>query len=345
MKAMILAAGVGSRLDPLTRNIPKPMVPIANKPVMEHIIVNLVRHGFTDIMVNLFHLGEQIEDYFRDGKQWGAGIRYSKEPKLMGTAGSVKTVADFFNGETFVVIGGDDLTDVDLTKGIEFHRKKQALATIGLSLVNDPSEYGVVVMNDDGRITKFVEKPKGGAFFSNAANTGIYFFEPEILDLIPHRTFYDFGSQLFPLLVGLKPFYGYLTAGYWRDIGGLAQYRQSHYDALARIIEIDIDGVRRKDGVWLGDGVDIDKSAKVEGPALIGPGCRIEADASVGANSILGRGCVVEIGATVRESILWDGACVMRNTHIERCVVGNNCQVRSNAAVFDGVIVDPHAHS
>jgi NDP-sugar pyrophosphorylase family protein len=345
MKAMILAAGVGSRLDPLTRNLPKPMVPIANKPVMEHIITNLVRHGFDRIMVNLHHMPELIEGYFGDGGRWGAKITYSRETTLLGTAGSVKHVAGFYDEGTFVVIGGDDLSDFDLTKGLGFHREKGALATIGLSLVDDPSEYGIAIMNDDGRITGFVEKPKGGAIFSNAANTGIYFFEPEILDLIPRGTFYDFGSQLFPLLVNLKPFYGYLTASYWRDIGGLVQYRQAHYDALAGLIELAIPGERRADGVWVGEGTNIDKTVSMEGPALVGDNCRIERKAQVSANSVIGRDCVVEAGATVRESILWDGACVMRDTHIERCVVGTHCKVKSNAAVFDGVIVDPHPHS
>jgi mannose-1-phosphate guanylyltransferase/phosphomannomutase len=342
MKAMILAAGVGSRLDPLTRNLPKPLVPIINRPVMEHIVELLKKHGFTDIMVNLHYLGDQIEAYFGDGSQYGVNIHYSHEDQLWGDAGSVKRVEDFFRDETFIVVGGDDLADIDLTKLMKTHRDKKALSTIALSLVDDPSEYGIVLMNEEGRITRFLEKPKGEVIFSNTANTGVYVFEPEVFDLIPRSTFYLFGKSFFPqMLAQGRPLYGHLTASYWKDVGNLQVYQDTHLDAMAGRVTINFPMPQVRKYVWIGENTEIDPSAEIEYPVVIGNNCRIEAGARVMENSVLGNGCEVERGAVVKQSILWDGAKVMRDTWIERCVVGKDCRVKTNAAIFDGVIVDP----
>jgi mannose-1-phosphate guanylyltransferase/phosphomannomutase len=339
---MILAAGVGSRLDPLTRNLPKPLVPIVNRPVMEHIIELLKKHGFNEIMVNLHYLGDQIEAYFGDGKRFGVKMFYSHEDQLWGDAGSVKKVEDFFRDETFLVVGGDDLADIDLTRLLKHHRDKKALSTIALSLVDDPSEYGIVLTNEDDRITRFLEKPKGEVIFSNTANTGFYVFEPEVFDLIPKGTFYLFGKQLYPTMLDQKrPIYGYLTAAYWKDVGNLAVYRQTHVDALEGRVPLTMPGKIRQKFVWMGENVQIDPSAEIGYPVLIGDNVVIEAGARVMENSVIGNGCAVERGATIRQSILWDGAVAMRDTWLERCVVGKDCKVKSNAAVFDGVIVDP----
>ncbi len=341
MKAMILAGGVGSRLDPLTRNIPKPMVPIVNRPVMEHILELLVRHGFGEIMVNLFHLGDQIEEYFGDGSKWNAKIHYSHEEQLWGDAGSVKRCESFFDS-TFIVIGGDDLADIDLTRLLKTHKEKKALATIALSLVDDPSEYGIVLINEEGRITRFLEKPKGEVIFSNTANTGFYVFEPEILELIPNGVFYGFGANVFPMLLEQKlPLYGHLTARYWRDVGNLKVYQQAHTDALAGRVCIQFPVKEVRKYVWVGEGTIIDPSAEVGYPVVIGNACHIEANARVLENTVIGNHCAVEKGAIVKDSILWDGAVVMRQTQLERCVVGRGCHVKTNVAVFDGVIVDP----
>lgn len=341
MKAMILAAGVGSRLDPLTRNVPKPMVPIVNRPVMEHIVELLKRHGFTEIMVNLYYLGDQIESYFGDGSRWGVRIHYSKEDRLWGDAGSVKRCEHFFD-DTFIVIGGDDITDLDLTRLVRYHREKRAIATIALSLVDDPSEYGIALLNERGRITRFLEKPRGEVIFSNAANTGIYVFEPEIFDLIPRGVTYGFGANLLPLLLEQRrPFYGFLTSSYWKDVGNLRTYQQTHVDAMQGRVALRIPYPESRKYVWIGQDVKIDPTAEIGYPVVIGNNCEIGAGAKVLENTVLGDNCVVEDNATVRESILWEGAVVMRDTMIVRCVVGKGCRVKSNAAVFDGVIVDP----
>lgn len=342
MKAMILAAGVGSRLDPLTRNLPKPLVPIVNRPVMEHIVELLAKHGFNEIMVNLHYLGDQIEAYFGDGSRWNVQIHYSREDQLWGDAGSVKRVEDFFKDDTFLVVGGDDLADVDLTRLVKTHRDKGALATIALSLVDDPSEYGIVLMNEEGRITRFMEKPKGEVIFSNTANTGVYVFSPEVFSLIPRNTFYLFGKSFFPQMLEQKrALYGHLTAHYWRDVGNLEVYRATHVDALAGRTGMKLPMREVRKFVWIGDNCEIDPSAEIAYPVAIGDNCRIEAGAKVLENTVLGNGSAVEMGAVVKQSILWEGAVVMRDTWLERCVVGQNCHVKSNAAVFDGVIVNP----
>ena len=342
MKAMILAAGVGSRLDPLTRNVPKPMVPVVNKPVMEHIVEVLARNGFKDIMVNLHYLGDQIQNYFGDGKKWGVKIHYSPEERLWGDAGSVKRCEDFFDDEAFLVVGGDDLADMDLKRLVRFHQDKKAMATISLSLVDDPSEYGIALLNERGKITRFLEKPKGEVIFSNSANTGVYVFNRDVLDLIPKGTPYGFGHNLFPMLLEQRArFFGYLTSSYWKDVGNLKQYQEAHQDALNGRCDFTIPVPEKRKYVWMGENVEIDPSAEIGYPVVIGNNCRIEKGARLLEYSVLADNCVLEIGSVVRQSILWEGACVMRNTILERCVVGDHCSVKSSAAVFYGVIVDP----
>jgi mannose-1-phosphate guanylyltransferase/phosphomannomutase len=342
MKAMILAAGVGSRLDPLTRNVPKPLVPILNKPVMEYLIDLLKKHGFDEIMVNLHYLGDQIEAYFGDGSKWGVRIHWSKEDRLWGDAGSLKRVEHFFKDETFIVIGGDDLTDMNLANLLKTHRDKKALSTIALSLVDDPSEYGIVLMDENSRITRFLEKPKGEVIFSNTANTGVYIFEPEIFNLIPRGVFYLFGKQVFPLLLEQKqPLYGHLTAAYWKDVGNLNVYRQTHKDVLGGRVDAPLPFTEIRKYTWVGKNVQIDPTAEIGYPVAIGDNVVIEADAKILENTVIGNNCAVEMGATVSDSILWEGAVIMRNTHLERCVVGTDCHVKTNAAIFDGIIVNP----
>jgi len=342
---MILAAGVGSRLDPITRTVPKPMVPIINQPVMEHIVRLLVRHGFNEIYCNTHYLAAQIEDYF-NSHEVGATMHFNRETELMGTAGGVKRVAEekhfFAKDETFLVTGGDDLTDIDLTAMLQFHKSKEAIATIGLTTVDDPSQFGVVVLEEDGRIQRFVEKPAPGTAPSNLVNTGVYLFEPEILDLIPSGQFHDFGKNVFPfLLEQQKPFFGYKMNTYWRDVGNLREYRECHDDFFQHLLKLETTVPQTGEGLWIGEGCEIDPQAEITAPCVLGPGCKIGAGARISDKSVLGAGCVVGPGATVAHSILWDGAQVQANTHIERCVVGYNCKVASDAAIFDGTIVPP----
>ncbi len=341
MKAMILAAGVGSRLDPLTRNVPKPMVPIANKPVIEHIIEVLREHGFREIIINVHYLAERITNWLGNGEKWGVSIKYSYEEEPLGTAGGVKKVEDNFDS-TFLVVGADDLCDIDLRRVLAYHQEKKAMVTIALSLVDDPSEYGVVLTNERGRVIAFIEKPRGERIPSNTVNTGIYILEPKVLSFIPEGQFFDFGRDLFPLLIDRKvPFYGYLASGYWKDVGNMKQYRAAHKDVLYKRINFHIPLKEVKPFFWQGENVEIEPSAYMEYPVVIGNGCIIKRGAQILEGTVLGDGCIIEEGAVVKQSILWRGAKVGKNTMIEGCIVGENCEVYSNAAIFEGVIVSP----
>ncbi len=342
MKAMILAAGVGSRLDPLTRAIPKPMVPIVNRPVIEHIVHDLKKHGFTEIRINLHYLGDVIQAYLGDGSRFGVQLSYAQEDKLWGDAGSVKRSQEFFGGETFMVVGGDDISDINLSEVVAFHKAKNAASTITLTPVEDPSQFGIVITEEDGRITRFLEKPKGGDVFSNTANTGVYLFEPAVFDLIPADTFYGFGNNVFPqLLAEGKPLYGFLSHAFWKDVGNLQVYRQTNFDALGGKVALDFPMPQVRPGVWIGGGSQIDPSVEIIPPVAIGSGVSVKAGATLGENTILGDGSVVEANATLRETILWEGARVSAGTHLERCVVGKDAQVQSSVAIFDANIVDP----
>lgn len=341
MKAMILAAGVGSRLDPLTRSVPKPMVPIVNRPVLEHLVELLVRHGCSQVVMNTHYLPECIEGYFGSGERFGTRILFSREERLMGTAGGVKRMAALFDS-TFVVIGGDDLTDVNLSDMIDFHRARGAMVTIGLSVVDDPSQFGVVLTGPNGAVHRFVEKPARGEVFSNRVNAQVYILEPEVLNLIPDGVPYDFGKQLFPMLLREGyPVFGYEMHSYWCDIGSLSQYRRANYDVLNGLAPLNLNVPEVERGLWVGEGARIAPRAEVGRPVVLGEGCIVESGARVLENTVVGPGVVIEEGATVRHSILWEGAEIQHGTVLERCVVGRKCRVKSNAAVFDGIIVDP----
>ena len=342
MKAMILAAGVGSRLDPLTRAIPKPMVPIVNRPVIEHIVLDLKKHGFDDIRINVHYLGSVIEEDLGDGARLGVKISYAHEDKLWGDAGSVKRSQDFFQGETFLVVGGDDISDIDLSGLMALHREKNAASTIATTLVEDPSQFGIVVTDDDGRITRFLEKPKGGDVFSKMANTGVYVFEPGVFDLIPPDTFYGFGNEVFPqLLAEGRPLYGFSTHAYWKDVGNLQVYRQTNFDALNGLVHLEFGLAETAPSIYQGENVQLDPSAEITSPAALGHGVTVGAGAKLLGNVILGDGTVIEPNATLKDTITWKNAHVSAGTHLERCVVGTNAQVQSNVAIFDANIVDP----
>lgn len=230
MKAMIMAAGVGTRLHPLTKDIPKPMVPIAGRPLMEHIVYLLRSHGFTDLVANLHYLPEKIQNYFGDGLRFGVKLKCSYEPELMGTAGGVKNNQEFLDA-TFVVVSGDALTDINLEAFLRFHKQKGAMASIALKPMEEVERFGVVIIDSEGRITSFQEKPKKEEALSNLVNTGIYIFEPEIFDYIPTGEVYDFGKHLFPRLAAERaPFYGYVTEDYWCDVGNLEAYSKAQKD-------------------------------------------------------------------------------------------------------------------
>src|SRR5438477_245374 len=312
MRAVVMAGGEGTRLRPLTSNQPKPMVPIVGKPCMEHILELLREHGMTDVIVTVAFLPQAIRSYFGEGDTLGMSIGYSVEESPLGTAGSVRLAAKQLD-ETFLVISGDALCDVDLSALVAFHREHGAAVTIGLKSVDNPLEFGIVVTDDEGRVERFLEKPSWGQVFSDTINTGIYVLEPEVMRHVPTDRPFDFSKELFPYLLEMgRPMYGYAMDGYWQDIGNLDQYRQANFDAVDENVRLNIPGIRLRGNVWLGEGVEIDDLDQVEGPAYIGNYCRIAEAASVGAHSVLSN------GVTLRERSRVERSVVDASTHIAR---------------------------
>jgi NDP-sugar pyrophosphorylase family protein len=319
MKGMILAGGLSTRLYPLTLELPKPLVPVLDRPVVGHVIEYLKRFGVDDIVINVHYFPEAVRAFVGDGSKWGVHVDYLHETQLMGSAGAVAQVADRFAG-TFVVIGCDDVTDIDLTSAVAFHRERKAEATIVLVEVDDVSQYGAVIVDATGRILEFQEKPPKGTERSKLANTGVYIFEPALLRRIPPKTFYDFGKQVFPeMLAAAGAFYGMRQQAYWCDIGTPGEYRRVHRDALQGRIKLTLrEGATLAGGVLKGPGVTISPSAHIEGPTSIGGGS------------------IIADGARVSSSVLWDDVRVGAGATVEGAILGNAVVVDQGAVVKGG---------
>ncbi|MEP6910742.1 MAG: sugar phosphate nucleotidyltransferase [Actinomycetota bacterium] len=339
MKAVVMAGGEGTRLRPVTSNQPKPMVPIVGKPCMEHIVELLRKHGFEDVIVTVAFLPQAIRSYFGDGEGLGAHIEYSVEESPLGTAGSVRLAADKLD-DTFLVISGDALCDFDLAKLVKFHKKRGAAVTIGLKSVPNPLEFGIVVVDDEGRVERFLEKPSWGQVFSDTINTGVYVLEPEVLEHVPTDRPFDFSKELFPLLLEMgRPLYGMPMEGYWQDIGNLEQYRQANFDALDELVQVTIPGIRLRGNVWLGEGVELDDLEQVEGPALISNYCRISRDAHVGPYSVLSASVTLRERARTVRSVIDASTHIGRGALVEGSIVGRSCDIRGHVRLQEGVAI------
>lgn len=339
MKAIIMAGGEGSRLRPLTCGIPKPMVPVLNRPVMSYIVDLLNRHDFGDIGVTLQYLPEEIRNYFGPGSDFNVHLKYFIEDVPLGTAGSVKNARSFLD-QTFLVISGDALTDFDLSQAIAFHREKGAMATLVLTRVNNPLEYGVVITGRDGRITQFLEKPSWGEVFSDTVNTGIYILEPEVLDYIPDNRQFDFSKDLFPLLMAQgEPLYGVVLSGYWCDIGDLKQYLQAHYDFLSGLVRLPINATEIQPGIFVEENVQIDKLAQIHGPVYIGEGSTIGRGVKIDEFTVIGSGNIIQENASIKRSVLWNNVFTGPGVHLRGAVLGSRVQVQAGSYVYEGVVV------
>ncbi|HZO91582.1 MAG TPA: NDP-sugar synthase [Chthonomonadaceae bacterium] len=329
MQAVILAGGKGTRLHPLTRHIPKPMVPLFDRPVLEHTIALLKSHGIRHLIFTLSYRARDIIEYFGGGSRWGVHIQYAIEDEPLGTAGGLKAMQPLLR-ETFCVLSGDGITDFDLSAALEAHRRHSAEATMLLYRLPDPaalSEFGVVETDAAGRIQRFVEKPAPGQASGDTINTGIYLLEPSILTRIPGDRPFDFSRDLFPELLreGAR-FFGYRAQGYWCDIGNLGQYRQVHQDALAGKITLDFGAfgareVRR--GVWIGPGAQMHPSAQFLGPCYVGSGTQVQERAVVAGGAVLGRGSRVGAGARIAASVIGAEAYVGPDADLRDCIVGD----------------------
>jgi mannose-1-phosphate guanylyltransferase/mannose-1-phosphate guanylyltransferase/phosphomannomutase len=328
---MVLAAGLGTRLRPITYEMPKPMVPVLNKPVMEHILRLLARHGFSETIANLHWFPELIEGYFGDGSSCGLSLSYSREEALLGTSGGVRNAAGFL-GDSFLVISGDALTDIDLAAMREFHESHDGIATLAMKRVQDTSQFGVAIVGADGRIQGFQEKPDPAEALSDLANCGIYMFRSEIFDFFPApgtskaagegdpAGFADWAMDVFPrLLEGDVPFYSHEIDAYWNDIGNLEELRAGNVDALTGAVAIEREG-ELVDGFRSGERMAGEPD--LEGPVLLGPGCRLGDDVRVDGPAVIGDGVEVGDGARLKEVIALPGARIPANSVLIGAIVG-----------------------
>ncbi|PPC84482.1 MAG: mannose-1-phosphate guanyltransferase [Methylotenera sp.] len=342
MKAMILGAGKGTRVQPITHEIPKPMIPLVRKPVMEYLIELLKKHGVDQIMVNTSHLAPIIENYFRDGEQFGVSMAYSYEGYVesgvaisspVGSAGGMKKIQDFsgFFDETFIVLCGDAWIDLDISKALEIHRQKKAIASIIIREVphDEVFKYGIVAMDENDRILKFQEKPDPKDAISNLANTGIYIFEPEIFNYIPSGVAYDIGGELFPKLAQENlPFIGIHLPFQWLDIGNV----QDVWTVTSQILNGEVAGFKMpgrevRPGVHVGINLNVDfDQVNITPPVYIGGSTKIEPGATIVGPAVLGASCVVESGAVIKNCIVEDYTRLTSQANLEgKIIFGSKC--------------------
>ena len=365
MTGVILAGGLGTRLKPLTCNLPKPMVPLMNRPLLEHILLLLKKHGITRIVTLLYHQPEIIKTYFKNGAAFTLDLIYQENKIDLGTAGSLKEAAPYLN-ESFIVISGDLVTDTNLSEALTFHRQRKALATIILSRVKYPLDYGIVMTNEAGKVTRFFEKPGWGQVFSDTINAGQYILEPEILKYIPPQQIFDFSHDLFPLLLEKNlPLYGFIAPNYWKDVGNLREYQQAHWDCLQQRVDLNIPG-KQSAKLWIGEPFVQGLNTSLVGPVVIGKKCQIGADVYI-HNSVIGNNCVIDDAAQIINSIIWDNVkigkqvslhsvVIARGAHIkdqayiaensfisENCVIGAGSTIRPNVKIWPNKIVEDKA--
>ncbi len=340
MKAVVMAGGEGSRLRPLTSRRPKPLAPVANKPVMHHIVDLLRRHGFTEIVSTLHYLADEIESYFGDGSEFGVKMHYVVEDTPLGTAGAVKLAQSIIGRERFLIISGDALTDLDLTAILAQHEASGAGATITLQRVANPLEFGVVVTDEHGRITRFLEKPSWGEIFSDTINTGIYVLEPEIFDYMDAGRVYDFSKDLFPrMLHEGKLLKGYITPEYWTDIGNLQQYQQANYDALDGRVRLEIAGRQTAPGIWQEENCRIAPDATLIAPVVLGKNVRIESGAVVGPNTTLGNSAIVATSARVHRTTAWEDCYLGEHVLIDGVTLASRNIVKDHVTIGEGSVI------
>ncbi len=343
MRGMILAAGEGTRLRPLTYSRPKPLVPILTTPIIFNILEWLRRFGVTEVAVNQWYQATLLEQYLKDGAPFGCAIRHLKETTPLGTAGAVRAMADFLSetGEPIVVIGGDELIDLDLDAMVRFHKDRCAKVTLSLARVDNPSQYGVVIADADGRIRAFVEKPARWSEPTALVNSGVYLLDPDVLTLIPEGQPYDFGSQLFPKMVqGGHRVYGFYWDGFWVDVGHLETYRLANRAALRRQITLFHSPLKvREDGIHIHPTAIVEDGAELIPPSAVGEGAVVEKGTRIGPETVIGDRSVVKSGAQLRGTILWSEVTIEQGTRLVDCIVADRCHVSSDFPVRGALIV------
>jgi mannose-1-phosphate guanylyltransferase / phosphomannomutase len=340
VKAVVMAGGEGTRLRPMTANQPKPLLPVANKPIMEHVLRLLRKHGFNETVVTVQFLASMVRNYFGDGEDFDMSLQYATEETPLGTAGSVKNAQDALRDEPFLVISGDALTDIDLSELVRFHKDNGALVTVGLTRVPDPLEFGIIIVDDDGRIQRFLEKPTWGQVFSDTVNTGIYVMEPEVLSEFAVGEPADWSGDIFPqLLERGAPLYGWIADGYWEDVGTHESYLKAQADVLSGRVQADIDGFEMSPGVWVAEGAEVDPEAVLTGPLCIGDYAKIEAGAQLREFTVVGSNVVVKEGAFLHRAVVHNNVYVGPGATLRGCVIGKNTDVMASARIEEGAVV------
>ncbi|HZF71766.1 sugar phosphate nucleotidyltransferase [Sulfuricurvum sp.] len=342
MKAVVMAGGFGTRIQPLTNSIPKPMLPIMNRPMMEHTIVSLRNLGIKEFIILLYFKPDVIKDYFQDGSKWGIDITYVIPDDDYGTAGAVKKAQEYIGNENFIIISGDLVTDFDFKKIFDYHKSKQSKLTITLTSVENPLEFGVVIANEEGKIEKFLEKPSWGEVFSDTINTGIYIIEPEILEYIPKNENFDFAKDLFPLLMrqGVDLIAGY-AQGYWRDVGNPESYRDVYEDILSGKIKFELGGeaIKYPDGVLIHEeDFNIDESVEIVGIVVLGKDVSVKHGAKLN-NVVIGNNVTIGSGCKIRNSVIWDNVDIGKNANLDGCVICNHNKIGKNVTAKSGLIL------
>ncbi len=327
LKAIILVGGEGTRLRPLTFDIPKAMVPVLNRPFLEHTIAYLKKFGVKDVILALSYLPGSIQAYFEDGSNLGVQLTYSVESSPLGTAGAVKNVEQYLDS-TFAVLNGDVFTDLDIADMLAFHRHKGAKATIALTRVDNPCAFGVVETNSDGRVRRFIEKPSPDRVTTNWINAGIYILEPEVLEHVPASSHYMFEKGLFPLLLELgDPVYGYPFSGYWLDMGTLEKYLHLNCDLLLSKAKSALIGGLSSNEVCCDKETIIHPSAKITGPVIIASRCRIGQRVNIKGPVIIGMDCCIGEDANLERAVLWRGVNIDAGSVLKQCIVDSNTNI------------------
>ena len=335
-----MGGGEGTRLRPMTANQPKPLLPVVNKPIMEHVLRLLKRHGFAETVVTVQFLASLVRNYFGDGEDVGLSLTYATEETPLGTAGSVKNAEDGLRSGPFLVISGDALTDIDLSAMVRYHKEQGALVTVGLARVPNPLEFGIIIVGEDGRIQRFLEKPTWGQVFSDTVNTGIYVMEPEVLAEVPAGETADWSADIFPQLLKTgAPLYGWIADGYWEDVGSHESYFKAQADALSGKVDVEIDGFEVSPGVWVSEDAEVDPEAALTGPLCIGDYAKIEAGAQLREFTTIGSNVVVKEGAFLHRAVVHNNVYVGQGTTLRGCVVGKNTDVMGSVRIEEGAVV------
>jgi NDP-sugar pyrophosphorylase family protein len=340
MKALIIAGGLGTRLRPLTYNLPKVVVPLVNKPFIAYQVELLLRHGISEIILNLHYLSEKVHEVIAELEKKGAKIKVSIETDPLGTAGAVKNAEEFFDNDPMLVFNGDVLTDLDLKALLKFHKEKRAVATIALTRVEDPRAFGLVLCDENHRIQKFIEKPSSSQIVCNTINAGTYVLDPKLFTKVPKGRYWMFERDVFPsLLAEGQPMFGMVSSAYWLDCGTPQKYFNAHRDILHGDVKVAIPGRKTDKNVYVGDGVLISAGARVLGPSVLGNHVKIGAGTYVQEQVTLGEGVEVGQNCNVERSVVWRGAKIGNDVRVKGAIIGSDCVIEDQASIGPGMIL------